>query len=161
MLLEYKSLNTPVGKMVLVANQEKLLSFSWGEASYFHTGAELKKARSNALLTSVEEQLKSYFSRKTKTFKIPLQLQGTEFQEKAWNVLREIPYGVAISYAEQARRVGNPRATRAIGSANGKNPIAIIVPCHRVIGANGKLSGFGGGVWAKEFLLSLENVKIN
>jgi methylated-DNA-[protein]-cysteine S-methyltransferase len=104
----------------------------------------------------VRSQLEAYFEGELSEFDVPLSLTGTPFQRRVWEELRRIPYGTTISYGELARRVGNPAASRAVGSANGKNPISIIVPCHRVIASGGGLGGFGGGLDRKEWLLSLE-----
>lgn len=101
-------------------------------------------------------ELDAYFARKLRRFEVPVEPQGTPFQLTVWNELRKIPYGETISYGELARRVGNPAASRAVGLANGSNPIAIVIPCHRVIGSNGKLTGFGGGLAVKKRLLDLE-----
>jgi methylated-DNA-[protein]-cysteine S-methyltransferase len=101
-------------------------------------------------------QLSEYFAGERKEFDFPLAPEGTEFQRAVWKRLQEIPYGQTISYGELARRVGNPKASRAVGAANGKNPIPIVIPCHRVIGADGKLTGFGGGLPIKEALLAIE-----
>jgi methylated-DNA-[protein]-cysteine S-methyltransferase len=101
-------------------------------------------------------QLESYFAGELRVFELPLRPVGTDFQRRAWDELRRIPYGASISYAEQARRMGRSGAARAVGAANGRNPIAIVVPCHRVIGANGSLVGYGGGLPVKEWLLEHE-----
>ena len=101
-------------------------------------------------------QLKAYFAGELREFDLPLQMEGTPFQITVWRALRDIPYGETISYGELARRIGNPKGSRAVGLANGANPIPIVVPCHRVIGSNGKLTGFGGGLPTKERLLALE-----
>lgn len=101
-------------------------------------------------------QLREYFAGKRTEFDLPLAPRGTDFQRGVWKRLQEIPYGQTISYGELARRVGNPKASRAVGAANGSNPIPIVIPCHRVIGANGRLTGFGGGLPTKETLLALE-----
>lgn len=101
-------------------------------------------------------ELDEYFAGKRKSFDIPLKLSGTEFQKKAWEELQKIPYGETITYGEQARRLGNEKAVRAVGGANGRNPVLIMVPCHRVIGADGSLTGFAAGISVKAFLLELE-----
>ena len=101
-------------------------------------------------------QLKAYFAGELENFDLSLSPQGTPFQQKVWSELQKIPYGKTISYGELARRIGNPKASRAVGLANGSNPISIVIPCHRVIGANGKLTGYGGGLPIKEKLLALE-----
>lgn len=108
------------------------------------------------LLQEAKKQLQEYFAGKRQAFDLPIYSQGTEFQQKVWGALRQIPYGETRSYGEIAAQVGNPKASRAVGGANNKNPIMIIVPCHRVVGADGSLVGFGGGLYAKEYLLSLE-----
>ena len=102
------------------------------------------------------KQLREYFRKERKDFYLPLKMEGTEFQKKVWEALQTIPYGQVCSYQDIARKVGNEKAVRAVGGANNKNPIAIIIPCHRVIGKNGSLVGYGGGLPVKEFLLSLE-----
>ena len=112
--------------------------------------------RETALLQKAKKQLEEYFAGKRREFDLPIRLYGTDFQKKVWNVLRSIPYGETLSYGEVALRIGNPKASRAVGGANNKNPVMIIVPCHRVIGADGSLTGFGGGLPAKEYLLTLE-----
>jgi methylated-DNA-[protein]-cysteine S-methyltransferase len=106
-------------------------------------------------------QLLAYFSGELEEFDLPLAPQGTEFQRKVWDNLCDIPYGETISYGELAKRIGNPNASRAVGLANGSNPIPIIIPCHRVIGSNGKLTGYGGGLPIKEKLLALERKQMS
>ena len=108
------------------------------------------------LLDRVEAQLIEYFAGKRTTFDLPLEPSGTDFQLSVWELLRGIPYGVTTSYGELARRLGDPKATRAVGAANGANPIPIIVPCHRVVGSKGELTGFGGGIERKRWLLEHE-----
>jgi methylated-DNA-[protein]-cysteine S-methyltransferase len=108
------------------------------------------------LLDRVEAQLNEYFAGKRTTFDLPLEPSGTDFQLSVWKLLRKIPYGVTTSYGELARRLGDPKATRAVGAANGANPIPIIVPCHRVVGSKGELTGFGGGIERKRWLLEHE-----
>ena len=106
-------------------------------------------------------QLRAYFERKLKDFDVPLVLEGTEFQLLVWRNLRKIPYGETVSYGQLARRIGSPDAARAVGLANGSNPIPIIIPCHRVIGSNGDLTGFGGGIPLKKKLLALESNQLS
>ncbi|HOT89220.1 MAG TPA: methylated-DNA--[protein]-cysteine S-methyltransferase [Bacteroidales bacterium] len=103
------------------------------------------------------KQLDEYFNKKRKIFDLPFDLSGTEFQLKVWNELLKIPYGAVCSYIDIAKRIGNKPAVRAVGSANGKKPISIIIPCHRVIGNDGSLVGYGGGIWRKKYLLELES----
>lgn len=111
-------------------------------------------------LREAARQLREYFAGERTGFDLPLAPEGTAFQKAVWRKLEEIPYGETISYGELARRVGNPKASRAVGAANGQNPIPIVIPCHRVIGANGKLTGFGGGIPVKEALLALESKQL-
>ena len=110
----------------------------------------------NIIIEKTINELSEYFDGKRKKFNIPIQLSGTQFQLKAWDALNKIPYAKTVSYSEQAKISGNPKATRAIGNANNANPISIIVPCHRVIGKSGKLVGYGGGLDRKNYLLDLE-----
>jgi methylated-DNA-[protein]-cysteine S-methyltransferase len=113
-------------------------------------------AAGHPLLRETARQLNAYFARELRQFDLPLILKGTPFQIRAWRALQQIPYGATRTYAEQARAIGAPDAIRAVGAANGRNPIPIVVPCHRVIGSNGKLTGFGGGLPLKRWLLDLE-----
>ena len=108
------------------------------------------------VLTETARQLDEYFARKRTRFDLPLAPEGTAFQRQVWQALLEIPFGQTMSYGELARRIGQPAAVRAVGAANGHNPIAIVIPCHRVIGSTGRLVGFGGGLETKRFLLALE-----
>ncbi|MCL1937929.1 MAG: methylated-DNA--[protein]-cysteine S-methyltransferase [Candidatus Azobacteroides sp.] len=108
------------------------------------------------VIRQTSAQLDEYFGGKRRSFDLPLATQGTLFQQQVWNVLQQIPYGKTISYAQLAERVGHPKACRAVGTANGKNPIAIIIPCHRVINANGQLGGYAYGLEMKKYLLNLE-----
>jgi methylated-DNA-[protein]-cysteine S-methyltransferase len=103
-------------------------------------------------------QLRAYFAGQRRTFELPLAPEGTPFQQRVWRELLNIPYGQTISYGELARRLGNPNGSRAVGLANGANPISIVIPCHRVIGSTGKLTGYGGGLKTKQWLLALERV---
>lgn len=142
----YKS---PVGKLLIVANDDALTRVDWCEHDVLETG-------SNIIIEKTIQQLDKYFSGESKSFDLPLDPSGTDFQKKAWMALRGIPYAQTISYKQQAEKIGNAKAVRAIGAANGKNPISIIVPCHRVIGSDGKLTGYAGGVDTKLGLLEHE-----
>jgi methylated-DNA-[protein]-cysteine S-methyltransferase len=114
----------------------------------------------NPILLKLEQELRDYFVKKLRTFSIPLSPSGTAFQRAVWDTLLKIPYGLTLSYADEAKLFGNPKATRAVANANGKNPISILIPCHRVISSDGSIGGYsGGGIWRKEFLLSLEGVE--
>ena len=119
-------------------------------------GARGVESRTSALMREALEQFRLYFAGELPTFNLPLEMIGTRFQKSVWGALRNIPYGETRSYSQMAQEIGAPRAVRAVGAANGRNPIPIIVPCHRVIGASGKLVGFGGGLGWKRFLLDLE-----
>lgn len=117
---------------------------------------DLQEQNSCEVLESCKAQLKDYFSGNLKAFDLPLSPEGTEFQQKVWAELIKIPYGETITYMELAVRLGDAKAIRAAGTANGRNPIAIIIPCHRVIGAGNKLTGYAGGIWRKKILLEIE-----
>lgn len=125
---------------------------------YFKNGADIVdyNIRETPLIKEAKEQLDEYFVGNRRDFNLPLKASGTEFQEKVWKALQEIPYGETRSYSEIAEAIGNPKASRAVGLANNRNPISIFIPCHRVIGKNGKLVGYGGGLHIKELLLNLE-----
>lgn len=142
---------TPVGPLLLTADGDALTGLHFGGGP-----GPGERADDDPVLVAAATQLREYFAGDRKEFELPLSPAGTQFQLAVWQRLREIPYGTTISYGELARRVGNPAASRAVGLANGRNPIAIVVPCHRVIGANGALTGFGGGMDAKKTLLDLE-----
>ena len=139
-----------VGSIKIVVTDKKVQSVSFQEK----TDNFLNDT--HFLLTEVVHQLDEYFEGKRHEFDLPLAPQGTPFQKKVWNQLRQIPYGKTASYLDIAKAVGNEKAVRAVGAANKKNPIAIIIPCHRVIGSNGKLTGYAGGLWRKERLLKHE-----
>ncbi len=137
-----------LGVLEVVCSDKALLSVKYVEKS--------GKNSKNTLVKNVLVQLQEYFGGKRKKFDLPLELSGSEFQKQAWRELMNIPYGQTISYQEQATKIRNPKAIRAVGSANGKNKINIIIPCHRVIGKNGKLVGYGGGLSRKEWLIGHE-----
>ncbi|MFQ5576494.1 MAG: methylated-DNA--[protein]-cysteine S-methyltransferase [Anaerolineae bacterium] len=109
------------------------------------------------VLRACAQQLEAYFAGRRRRFELPLQPQGTPFQQRVWRALADIPFGQTVTYAELARRVGNPRGFRAVGNANGKNPVSIVIPCHRVVGSDGGLTGYGGGLWRKQWLLAHES----
>ena len=147
-----RRLNTPVGELTLTASDTALT------AIYFpgrRDGRDGENRRSE-ILDQACRQLTEYFAGKRTTFDVPLAASGTEFEHRVWALLRAIPYGSTTSYGELAKRLGDLSQARAVGAANGKNPIPIIVPCHRVIGANGDLTGFGGGIERKRWLLQHE-----
>lgn len=156
-----KYIESPIGTLGLVASDTalQLLIFE-NELEVCKEGlANLLEARDHPVLCQAEEQLKEYFAGQRTEFTLPLDMPGTDFQRQVWSLLQQIPYGETTSYGELAARIGDAKKCRAVGLANGANPIAIIVPCHRVIGKNGALTGFGGGLPMKEFLLKLEKGK--
>jgi len=145
---------TPIGRLTLVASSKGLQQVIFGAKKLSTTTSASTKASDH--LTQTERQLREYFAGKRKKFSVKLDISGTEFQESVWYALNKIAYGKTVSYAQQAKLVRKPKAFRAVGSANGKNPVAIILPCHRVIASNGTLGGYGGGLAIKRKLLALE-----
>jgi methylated-DNA-[protein]-cysteine S-methyltransferase len=157
MTLFYKEMKSPVGKLKLVASSRALVAVLWEKERPNRVKLdEMSIDPRHPILIETERQLSEYFSGKRTQFDLPLQPEGTEFQKKVWRALREIPFGKTRSYLELARTVGSPKASRAVGAANGKNPLSIVVPCHRVVGADGTLTGFAGGLKTKAALLALE-----
>ena len=153
----YKIVSSPVGELKLVASDKGLAAVLFnGKRGRAALEGALAKSDTHPILVRVEKQLAEYFSGKRKAFDVPLEANGTVFQQKAWRELQKIPYGKTISYGEQAKGLGDAKKARACGMANGRNPLSIIVPCHRVIGASGSLTGFGGGLKTKQYLLELE-----
>lgn len=161
-VLYYKTIASPVGALKLMASERGLYAvlFHGGRNSRVGLGDELEQYDQHPILLKAEKQLGEYFAGKRRTFDVPLDMRGTVFQLKSWRELQKIPYGETISYGEQATRVGDRNKARAVGMANGRNPLPVIVPCHRVIGASGALTGFGGGLDIKQFLLSHEGVTL-
>ncbi len=149
MYIDY--LNSPLGWLKLVASREALLEISFVDKP----GEDLSP---NRITTKARNQLEEYFSAERKTFDLPLDPQGTEFQRQVWQALQKIPFGTTLSYKQIAEMINNPRAVRAVGLANGRNPIPIIIPCHRVIAADGQLGGYSAGLWRKEWLLKHEGL---
>jgi methylated-DNA-[protein]-cysteine S-methyltransferase len=157
MSLAHKMMESPIGKLKLVASDGGLVAILWEKDNPRRVRlSDLVANNQHPVLVETERQLGEYFAGKRKTFSIALDLRGTRFQKDVWEALLAIPFGETRSYGQLAKQLGNPRATRAVGAANGKNPVSIIVPCHRVIGSSGKLTGFAGGLDAKARLLSLE-----
>lgn len=142
---------TSIGKITIVDNGKCIIGMHFGKVNIEDSNVSETK-----LIKEAHKQLEEYLNKKRKEFELPLLPQGTEFQLKVWNALKEIPYGQTCSYKDIAIKVGNEKASRAVGMANNRNPIAIFIPCHRVIGANGKLVGYAGGLDIKEKLLDLE-----
>lgn len=145
--LHYKS---PLGILEIIGNEKSLLGL------HFVDKSEKDDPNAPACLEDCRLQLDEYFKGKRRAFNIKTELMGTEFQQKVWKELYKVPFGHTVSYGEMAKAIGNPKAVRAVGGANGKNKFVIIYPCHRVIGSNGSMVGFGGGVWRKEWLLEHE-----
>jgi methylated-DNA-[protein]-cysteine S-methyltransferase len=145
--------DSPIGPLTVTSNGSALIQMEFANGKYplpqYPSGAD-------AVLDHARRELDAYFARTLRVFTVPVGPQGTDFQRRVWDALRSIPYGDTRSYADQARAIGAPNATRAVGAANGRNPIPIIIPCHRVIGSDGALTGFGGGIERKQFLLALE-----
>ncbi len=157
MTLFYKEMASPVGKLKLVASADALLAVLWEQGRPNRVKLDsLTFDPCHSILIETERQLTEYFSGARTEFDLPLELSGSEFQRKVWRALREIPFGKTRSYLDLAKAVGSAKAVRAVGAANGKNPLSIVVPCHRVIGSDGALTGFAGGLEAKAKLLALE-----
>ncbi|BDR83877.1 methylated-DNA--[protein]-cysteine S-methyltransferase [Clostridium tetani] len=146
------SYQTEIGKIYIVENGTAITHLYFNECPILDNF----KKKETELIKKAYNQLKEYFLGKRKEFDLPLLPKGTDFQQKVWKALREIPFGETKSYGEIAKNIGNPKALRAVGMANNKNPISIFIPCHRVIGSNGKLVGYGGGLKIKEYLLKIE-----
>jgi len=158
MKYNYTVMKSSVGEITLVADNVSLRAIYWPNQKPDRVKfPDLENNDSNHVLKSAVKQLKAYFSGTRREFDIPLRPVGTVFQEEVWLALRSISYGETVSYSDIAKQIGRPKAVRAVGAAIGKNPLSIMIPCHRVIGANGKLTGFAGGLSTKEFLLNLEN----
>ncbi len=153
--MDYDYLDTPIGRLLLVADEHGLRHVDFPRADQGQRIAQDWRRDRRYLGTAIE-QLAAYFDGRLQAFDLALAARGTSFRCAVWHELVRIPYGETISYGELARRVGDPAASRAVGAANGANPLPIIVPCHRVIGANGKLTGFGGGLPTKQWLLEHE-----
>lgn len=149
---QHLTIPSPVGPLLLVADGDELLEIGFGGGPTDGAPAE----RETALLRETRAQLDAYFAGTLRSFDLPLAPRGTPFQLRVWEALLEIPYGETWSYADVARRLDSPTATRAVGAANGRNPLPIVIPCHRVIGADGSLTGYGGGLGIKRSLLRLE-----
>lgn len=151
--LYYSYYTSPVGLIELGATPTALVTLYFVEEPRYTSSA-------SPLLATVSQQLAEYFAGTRRTFALPLDFVGTVFQRQVWQQLLCVPYGQTLSYQEIANALGNPKAVRAVGAANGQNPISIIAPCHRIIGSNGNLTGYGGGLWRKEWLLRHEGYLI-
>ena len=155
-MIHYQFIDSPVDPLLLAADQHGLRLIEFHAPRHPMSRLAEWREGDNSVLQATRVQLDEYFSGARKQFDLPLAPQGTPFQTEVWQTLATIPYGETISYAQLAQRVGKPTAMRAVGAANGRNPLPIVLPCHRVIGADGSLTGFGGGLPTKQFLLELE-----
>lgn len=157
-MVAYTTINSPVGRLLVAASERGLRCIETERPRHAARRGEQWVEEETPLLRETQRQLDAYFAAELRDFDLPLDAQGTEFQQKVWRALLGVGYGSTCSYLDIARRLGDPRATRAVGAANGRNPISIVVPCHRVIGADGSLTGYGGGLEMKRHLLELEGV---
>lgn len=153
----YTRMSSPVGQLTLIARASKLCAILWENEKLNRVRlGPLQEIRDEPVLLETERQLNEYFAGNREQFELDLDFAGTPFQCKVWQALLTIPFGETRSYSQIATQVGSPKAVRAVGAANGRNPISIVAPCHRVIGASGSLTGFAGGLEAKQLLLALE-----
>lgn len=160
MMVYYTQWMSPVGILHLIAGDEALLSLSFDRnmpAILKRLGVTELNEQENSIIRQAKAELVEYFQGRRTSFEVPVEMQGTEFQKLVWESLRKIPYGKRISYRDQARGLAQPTAVRAVGSANGRNPVAIIVPCHRVVRSDSTLGGYAGGLDVKDQLLMLES----
>jgi methylated-DNA-[protein]-cysteine S-methyltransferase len=156
----YTTIGSPVGELLMAADAQGLRLVSF-ESSKRAASVQPEWKQDKTPFGEVIRQLQAYFAGELREFDLPLAPEGTEFQLRVWNCLRTTPYGETISYAQLAQKIGNPHAVRAVGLANGSNPIPIVIPCHRVIGSDGSLTGFGGGLSNKKKLLALESRQLS
>lgn len=157
MQLSFMEMNSPVGILKLVAHDQALVAVLWENENPKRVRlAQLIENKNHPVLLETQKQLNEYFQGQRTQFDLALDFAGTDFQQKVWQALLTIPFGETRSYKQIAEQIGNVKAVRAVGAANGKNPISIIAPCHRVVGANGKLVGFAGGLENKDILLKIE-----
>ena len=154
----YDVVQTPIDRLVVASDGSAIVGV-WMANAEPDDASWTDRGGTDSLLDEARRQLVAYFTGRLRAFDLPLAPNGTDFQRRVWSALREIPFGATISYAELARRVSNAAAVRAVGAANGRNPIPIIVPCHRVIGSSGSLTGFGGGLHRKQWLLRHEGAQ--
>lgn len=159
-ILKYKFIKSPVGALKLVANDKALLAILWDNETYDRVRLDqMEEDKNHPLILETEKQLNEYFQNKRTEFDVPLEAHGTSFQKGVWKLLQKIPYGTTWSYKDIAVKMNSPQGFRAVGAACGRNPISIIIPCHRVVATNGKLTGFAGGVDRKKILLDFESTK--
>jgi len=148
--------NSPIGTIEIVGTRKGIISVDFVENKQPYDPQHSSCVQEFSCVQECVRQIDEYFKGTRKKFSLKLHMQGTDFQKSVWRQLKKIPFGITASYAGIAKSIGKPTASRAVGAANGKNPIAIIVPCHRIIGSDGKLTGYGGGLWRKEWLLNHE-----
>lgn len=161
MIYNWLQLPSPIGNLTLVSRNDRLAAILWEvERPGRVRLGEMRHTPGDSMLGDVERQLREYFAGERQRFDLELDFAGTAFQKDVWSALLAIPFGETRTYSQIAHEIGNPSAVRAVGAANGRNPISIIAPCHRVIGADGTLTGFAGGLVAKEWLLTLEGVAV-
>jgi methylated-DNA-[protein]-cysteine S-methyltransferase len=152
-----KAVESPIGRLTLVATDEGLAAILWANDRPGRVPLEIAGENGeHPVLVETERELREYFAGRRTSFDVKLDTTGTPFQQKVWDALATIPFGETRSYSEIAQQIGNPKAVRAVGAANGRNPVSIITPCHRVVGSSGELTGFAGGLDTKAFLLTLE-----
>ncbi len=158
-----KQLDSPIGRLRLVATDQGLshLLFDQQVGEDMDSDGDPAETDNHPVLAAATAQLAEYFAGRRQEFDIPLDLSGTEFQRAAWSALANVPFGETRSYRQQAEAIGRPKAVRAIGAANGRNPVPIVLPCHRIVGSDGSLTGYGGGLPIKEFLLRHEQALIH
>ncbi len=155
-MIHYQHIDSPVGPLLLAADEDGLRLIQFHSPRHPMARLPAWTEGEHVVLHAARAQLDEYFAGARKEFDLPLAPQGTAFQKEVWHTLASIPFGRTLSYAQLAQRIGKPTAMRAVGAANGRNPLPIVLPCHRVIGADGSLTGFGGGLPTKQFLLELE-----
>ncbi len=157
----FKFVSSPVDELKLVASDKGLTAIVWADKQPNKTKVPLARENpKHPMLLRTEKQLSEYFAQKRTKFDLPLDLQGTDFQKKVWKALLNIPYGKTVSYADVAQKIGKPKAVRAVGNANNRNPICIVAACHRVVSSSGALTGYAGGLDTKAALLTLESVRL-
>lgn len=162
MMYKFKTIKTPIGLLKLISSQKGLSGVLWENDDPKRVRLQPQVLdEDNLILNETEKQLREFFEGKRMVFNLPLDFKGTVFQKAVWHELLKVPFGEVKTYSEIAKAIGNPKAVRAVGAANGKNPISIICPCHRIVGATGTLTGFAGGLKIKARLLQLEHWKFN
>ena len=164
-MIRYTTYASPLGSLLLAATDQGLAGLYFAQHRHFKGPQDWQRDESQPTLQPILQQtaaqLTAYFAGQRRDFDLPLDLQGTPFQRAVWDALRRIPFGSSVTYAEHAQSIGNPRAVRAVGTAIGRNPISIIVPCHRVLGAQKALTGYAGGLERKQALLTLEGIALS